>query len=260
MKKSHLRTGLIRIAAAAAYVAVALAIWHYSVIWFVIPNYILPTPVSVIQSTLTHPQFYLMHTGVTATEAFLGGVLGFALGFTMALVLRYGGVIGRVAEPLVIASQVFPKEALAPVFLVLLGFGLAPKVLIASLICFFPAVVAVERGLRETPDNAERLLRVLGATPWQRFWRCQLPYAAPHIFSSLRICATLSVIGAVVGEFVGASAGLGYVVRAASGEIAMDRVYAALLLLGALGGLFYGGAIAIERLGFPRLSMALRSN
>lgn len=250
---------LLRILVGAAYGAAGLLLWQGVIVVFSPPDYLLPAPGQVGEALLRNSAYFLRHTAVTATEAGLGATLGFTLGVLAALAMRYGGWFGRGLRPVVIASQVFPKEALAPVFLALLGFGMASKVLIALLIAFFPVVIGVERGLRETPESADRVLRAFGATPMQRFWRCHLPYAAPHIFSALRVCATLSVVGAVVGEFVGASAGLGHVVRSASGDIAIDKVYAALLCLGVLGALFYGLAAAIESLLFRRLSTALRS-
>jgi NitT/TauT family transport system permease protein len=223
---------------------------------FSIPAFVVPPPADVIQSLFNLPGYYAHHFSVTAMESAAGALIGFTIGVIAGMLVRYGGPVGRALNPLLLASQVFPKEALAPVFLVFLGFGVTHKIVISALICFFPVVVSTSTGLSAVPTNYNRLMSVLGATPWHRFWRCHLPFAAPYILSSLRVCATLSVIGAVVGEFVGSSDGLGHVIRGASGDIGIDRVYAALLLLGVLGAVFYGIAALIERVVFGRYTRA----
>ena len=161
-------------------------------------------------------------------------------------------MIAQAIHPIIVASQIFPKEALAPIFLLVLGFGIKSKVAISSLISFFPVVIATHRGLLETPTSYVNVAKVIGANGWNRFFLVQLPYAAPYIFSSLRLCVTLSVIGAIVGEFVGSSGGLGYLIRLSIGEQATERVYAALLLLGFLGGTMYLFAIFAEQVLFRR--------
>ena len=159
-------------------------------------------------------------------------------------------------SPPVLATQVFPKEALAPLFLVAFGFGMTPKVLIAALICFFPLAVNTAIGLRATPRDHWNLMTVIGSTPWQRFVHCDLLFAAPYITASLRVCATLGLVGAVVGEFVGSSAGLGHVIRSAASDIGTDRIFASLMLLGLIGGLLYGIAVSIDHFVGRRLRWA----
>jgi NitT/TauT family transport system permease protein len=208
-------------------------------------------------SFATLPGFYWYHTLVTVQEAGFGLIIGFAAGFLCGIILRYGGPIGRALNPLILASQVFPKEALAPVFLVFLGFGVLPKIVISALICFFPVAVNTFRGLQATPVAYEQLMHVLGASAWCRFWHCHLPFAARYIFASINVCATLSIIGAVVGEFVGSTAGLGHVIRAANADVGTERVYAALIILGVLGSSFYGISLLIERVPFRRFTQSL---
>lgn len=226
----------------------ALWLLMVSLIWvFDLPPYLLPPPRAIVASLTNLPSYYATHAWVTFQEAALGAVIGASAGFLLGIFLRYGGWAARILNPVILASQVFPKEALAPLFLVFLGFGMLPKIVIAALISFFPVVVNTSQGLRATPEALEKLMHVIGATEWEAFWRCRLPCAAPYVLASLRVCATLSVIGAVVGEFVGSSAGLGHVIRSASADVGTDRIYAALFLLGMLGATFYGIAVFIER-------------
>ena len=148
-------------------------------------------------------------------------------------------LIERMLYPLVISTQTFPKEALAPVFVIWFGFGLFPKVIIAGLISFFPVVINTTRGLLSVDTSILDLMRSLSANQRQIFFKVRLPNAIPYLFAALKMCITLSVIGAVVGEFVGSSAGLGHLIRLANSELATDLMFAALLALGCMGtGLF----------------------
>jgi NitT/TauT family transport system permease protein len=246
--KRMLRTIFVSV----GYLVVLWLLWEGIIYLFKIEPYLLPTPRSVIKSFASLPNYYWVHTKVTFQEAGLGALIGALAGFLLGILLRYGGLAARLLNPVILATQVFPKEALAPIFLVFLGFGLLPKIVISALICFFPVAVNTAKGLEATPTGFNRLMHVLGASRWQMFWYCHLPFAIPYIFAALRVCTSLSVIGAVVGEFVGSSAGLGHVIRVANSDIGTERVYASLLLLGAMGGLFFGSAVFIEKVVFRR--------
>jgi NitT/TauT family transport system permease protein len=153
----------------------------------------------------------------------------------------------RMFYPLVISSQTFPKEALAPVFLTWLGYGIAPKVVIAGLISFFPVVINTTRGLLAVDPLILELMRSLSANQRQVFTKVRLPNAIPYLFAALKMCVTLSVIGAVVGEFVGASEGLGHLVRLANSELATDLMFAALVVLGAMGTALFLAVEGLEK-------------
>lgn len=237
--------------------ATLVLLWAAVVAGFDIPSFVAPAPIAVFKSLAALPGFFAHHAGVTLIEAGAGALLGLLLGFCSGVVLRYGGRLASFVEPVIHATQVFPKEAMAPLFAVALGFGLAPKIVIATLICFFPLSLATARGLRAAPIEARLHLRMLGATPRETFLHCDLPYAVPFIAASLRSCTSLSVIGAVVGEFVGASAGLGYVIRGATADLAMDRMYAALLMLAVISAVLYGGAVLVEKLFLRRYTNVL---
>ncbi len=235
-----------------AYTIGLIFMWQLIVYFFKIEPFLLPSPGAVFVSIVSLPSYYIEHTFVTLREAGYGLLIGFALGFILALIIYYGGLLGRILNPLILSTQVFPKEALAPIFLVFLGFGIFPKIVIAALICFFPVVINTVKGLEATPSSFEKLMHVLGANKLQMFWYCRLRFAAPYILAALRMCATLSVIGAIVGEFVGSSAGLGHVIRSASSDIGIERVYASLIILGLMGWAFYAVSLFIEKVIFRR--------
>jgi len=243
-----------RLAAALCYVLALGLCWQLLITIFHIPQYVVPTPASVATSIFHLPLYYAAHALVTAEEAGLGIIFGLVAGFFIGIVLRYGGWLGRLLNPLIVSSQVFPKEALAPLFLIYFGFGILPKVVISALICFFPVAINTFEGLKATPEQYLRLFHVIGASPWQKFWQCSLPSAIRYVSASVRVCAVLGLIGAVVGEFVGASAGLGYVIRSATSDIGTERVYAALLLLGLIGASFYGITLFIDRILLKRFT------
>ncbi len=237
-----------------AYLGSIGLIWQLLIRLFRIPAYVLPTPTSVLFSLWELPRYYAVHAWITAQEAGLGILIGFAAGFLIGLVLRFGGWVGRLLNPLIVASQVFPKEALAPLFLIYFGFGILPKVVVSALICFFPVAINTYEGLKATPSQHLRLFDVLGASAWQKFWRCSLPFSVRYVSASIRVCAVLGLIGAVVGEFVGASGGLGYVIRTAGSDIGTERVFAALILLGMIGAAFYGTALFIDQVLLKRFT------
>lgn len=235
-----------RLAHAVLYVSSAFALWWMAVWALSVPDYILPAPDRVLLSLWELPGFYASHAAITAQESILGLLIGSFGGILVGLGLAFGGRLGRIFQPVVVASQTFPKEALAPLFVVVLGFGIAPKVVISALICFFPLAVNTHRGLSEVPEDYLALARICGATRWERFAAIEWPSALPFVLAGFRVASTLAVIGAVVGEFVGSNGGLGHVIRAAGAEIATERIYAALLLLGLLGSLLYGAAAFLE--------------
>jgi NitT/TauT family transport system permease protein len=239
------------------FVLVVLGIWELLVHGFDVADYILPPPTLIFKKLWASIPLLAGHAVVTLTEAVLGFILGAGTGITVAILMARSRTIERMLSPLVIASQTFPKEALAPVFIVWFGFGIVPKVIIAGLISFFPVVVNTTRGLLSVDPLILDLMRSLSATPRQVFLKVRFPNAVPYIFAALKMCVTLSVIGAVVGEFVGASAGLGHLVRLANSELATDLMFAALIVLGAMGTTLYLIVESIERAALKRWGGAI---
>jgi NitT/TauT family transport system permease protein len=219
----------------ACFLLVLLASWEFLVEYLQIADYILPPPSSIIKKLISARYTLMGHAVVTLQEALCGFVLGAVAGTSCAILMARSRTAQRVLYPLVISSQTFPKEALAPVFVVWFGFGILPKIVIAGLISFFPVVVNTTRGLLAVDPLILDLMRALSANQRQIFMKVRLPNAVPYLFAALKMCITLSVIGAVVGEFVGSSAGLGHLTQVANAEFATDLMFAALVVLGAMG-------------------------
>lgn len=234
------------------YSFLVLFVWYGLIEVFQIRPYMIPPPNQVIAKIYSHPGLFLYHSSVTLLEAIFGTALGFIGGLILAILMQVSRKVAWLLEPLVVISQTFPKEALAPLFLVWLGFGIFPKVVVAALISFFPVVINTRRGLTAIENEYLALMRTIAAGQWQLFLKLQLPFATPYILASLRMCSTLSVIGAVVGEFVGSNRGLGHLIRSAGAEIATDLIFAALILLAIIGASLYFLMLGIERLFFKK--------
>lgn len=229
------------------FILLVAGIWELLVRVLGVADYILPAPSRVLVKLLAAHRTLAGHALVTLQEALWGFVLGAGAGTTCAVLMARSRVIERMLYPLVISSQTFPKEALAPVFVVWFGFGLLPKVIIAGLISFFPVVVNTTRGLLAVDPLILDLMRALSASQRQIFLKVRLPNAVPYLFAALKMCITLSVIGAVVGEFVGASAGLGHLIRLANSELATDLMFAALVVLGGMGTVLFLTVDGLEK-------------
>ena len=222
-------------ALAAIFILFLIGVWEALVRSLDVADYILPLPSQILDRLVVSHETLLRHAVVTFQEAVLGFFLGAFAGMSCAAAMARSRTIERMLYPLVVSSQTFPKEALAPIFVVWFGFGMLPKVIIAALISFFPVVINTTRGLLSVDPLILDLMRSFSAKPRQIFFKVQLPNAVPYLFASLKICITLSVIGAVVGEFVGASAGLGHLIRLANSELATDLTFATLIVLGVMG-------------------------
>ena len=232
----------------ACFLLSILVVWEFLVISLEIADYILPPPSSIVSKLYSARLTLLSHAAVTLQEALCGFVLGAFAGTSCAILMARSKTAQRVLYPLVISSQTFPKEALAPVFVVWFGFGIFPKIVIAGLISFFPVVVNTTRGLLSVDPLILDLMRALSANQRQVFMKVRLPNAVPYLFAALKMCITLSVIGAVVGEFVGASAGLGHLTQVANAEFATDLMFAALVVLGIMGTSLFLIVDGLERL------------
>jgi NitT/TauT family transport system permease protein len=219
-----------------ALVLVAIfAIW-----WFVadreyIANYLIPTPGQVWDKLTSEWDFLLENSMITLYETVLGFVLATVIGIASAVLITYSPTMERSLYPIVLFAQVIPKIAIAPLLGVLLGTGMAPKIVLAVLIAFFPVVVSGVSGLRSTDPELIDLSATMGAGPWKTFRKIRFPNALPHLMSGMKVAVTLAVTGAVVGEFVGASEGLGYVLLLASGNLDSALLFADLILMSVIG-------------------------
>jgi len=212
-----------------------------------ISRLLLPAP-SDIAGTLVTSLPLLAHMSViTASEFLLGFGLSVVVGIPLGALLVHARPVELAVYPLLVASQTIPKAAIAPIFVVWLGAGLTSKVLIAFTIAFFPIVIDTAVGLRAAPPEVVNVVRSMGATPLQVFRFVRLPNALPNIFGGLKVASTLAVVGAIVGEFVSAEKGLGYLVLVANGELNTTLVFASVVTLSILGVVFYFLLELVER-------------
>lgn len=234
----------------------AVALWEALVFWRRLPPLVLPRPAAVGAALLRHlSDGYLWpHLWVTLQEILLGFVGGSLLGLSLGSLVALAPMVQRVLQPYIIASQAMPKLALAPLFVIWCGFGILPKALIAALIAFFPLFENTLTALRTVDSEARDLLRMLGASRWQVFWKLLLPNAVPALFAGLRVAMVLSVVGAVVGEYVGANKGLGALIVASQGMMDTTLMFAVFVLLTLLGIVLYQLVVYCERLVLVRRS------
>lgn len=245
------RSTLARRGTAASLVlfVVFLAAWQWGPGLLGIPHFVVPPLSMVFVEALRMWQVSSLpfHTGVTAAEV----LIGFALGSLLGAVIGYLLGISRTAElalsPYILALQIAPKVAFAPLFILWMGFTIYPKILVAILIVFFPVMVNVLTAVRTVDPDLINLARSFKATRAQIFWKVEFPASMPPFFAGLRIGSTLAVVGVVVGELVGGNAGLGYLLAFGEGQANTPMVFVAILLLTLVGGVAYLAVILIER-------------
>jgi NitT/TauT family transport system permease protein len=227
---------------------IALLAWQLFTTLSDIPSFIFPAPLEVWDRLLTviANGSLLFHTLVTLQEV----IFGLALGLTAAIITGYflakSRLVERVLAPYIVASQSIPIVAIAPLLVIWLGPGILSKILTSALIVFFPVLVNTIVGLRSVPSELYDLLRSLHASPWQRIIKLEIPAALPVFLGGLRIGATLAVIGAVVGEFVGADQGLGFLVNVGRGLYDTALVFVAVFTLVILALGLYGTVVFLE--------------
>ena len=242
---------LMRWLPAALIAAGLVAVWEWAVAANDIPHWKLPSPHSIGEELWSSRTLLLRHTWVTLQEVLLGFAIALASGVLLAGLIHQSRTLERVIYPSVIASQTIPIIVIAPLLLIWIGYGLQHKVLVVALISFFPIVVNTVDGLKSADPDMIRLLRTLGASRWQVLAKVQVPNSLPFIFSGIKIAITVSVIGAVIGEWVGSSEGLGYLAIRSKSQFLSERVYATVVLLSLMGiGLFLIAGL-LERMLLP---------
>lgn len=234
-------------------IALTLALWHWLCVEFKIPTAALPTPGQVFVAGVERWDLLLSEGWVTLKETLYGFLLALGLGIPIAVAVTNSQTLNLMFSPLLIALQSVPKVALAPILLVWLGTGIESKLAIAWLVAFFPIVVDTSAGLQSTPRELLELARSLRASRWQVFIKVQFPAALPFVVTGAKVAVTLAVIGAVIGEFVGSSEGLGFLLLSATSQIDTPLAFAALFALAALGILAYLLVVAGEWLLTPWL-------
>ncbi|MCJ7694836.1 MAG: ABC transporter permease [Anaerolineaceae bacterium] len=225
-----------------------LIIWQLAILLFDLPSFILPGPIQVIKRFITAIQGGLIqrHLFITLLEVLLGLSLGTGFAIITGYILAKSPSAEKLASPYLIASQSIPIVAIAPLLVIWFGPGLLSKVLICSLIVFFPVLINTVVGLREVPQDLHYLMRSLGSTPFKTLYYLEIPAALPIFFGGLRVGATLAVIGAIVGELVGSDRGLGFLINVGRGQYDTALVFVAVITLVVMASSLYGFVLLLE--------------
>ncbi len=226
----------------------ALVIWQAIVSLTQVPRFILPGPAAVAEAWWVNRAVIAEHTLVTFWEIVLGLAIGVCLGVVTALNLASSRRLRLVVQPILVFTQALPVFALAPILTLWLGFGMGSKIAMAVLITYFPVTSAFFDGLMRTPAGFLDLAKTMQARPARVLWHIRVPAALPSLGAGVRLAAVYAPIGAVIGEWVGASKGLGYLMLLANGRVKTDLMFAAMLTLGVLSVLLYVGVGKLTRL------------
>jgi NitT/TauT family transport system permease protein len=226
-----------------------LCVWQWGPGALAIPSFIVP-PLSMVleeSARMWQQNHLLFHTGVTTAEVLAGFVLGSLLGAIFGYLLGVSRAAEIALSPYILALQIAPKVAFAPLFILWMGFTVYPRILVAILIVFFPVMVNVLTAIRSVDADLINLVRAFKATRAQIFWKVEFPASLPSLFAGLRIGATLAVVGVTVGELVGGNSGVGFLLSFGEGQANTPMVFVAIILLTLIGGLAYFLVAAIER-------------
>lgn len=230
-----------------AHVALILA-WYLFVTLGRVPSFVMPSPIATVASLGGANYAWAANTLVTASEIFGGYFLAVAVGVAVAIVFSWSRTAEEAAMPLLVSLNMIPKVALGPLFIVWFSYGIIPNTIIAFSISFFPILLNAIRGFREVEPELLDLVRSLRGSQWQIFSKIQLPSALPYIFSGMKVGAILAVAGAVVGEFLGSSRGLGYLMLQVQLTLDTAAMFMAVILITMIGVVLYGLVLGLERL------------
>ncbi|MCF3123943.1 MULTISPECIES: ABC transporter permease [Streptomyces] len=234
-----------------ALLVVCFGAWWAIAATEMVEAYLVPSPGATLDVVLDKPDYLWQHSWVTTYETLLGFAIAVAVGIASAVLMVASTTVEKTLYPILLFAQVVPKIAIAPLFVVWLGFGIGPKILIAVLIAFFPVVISMVTGLKAVDPEMLQLSATMGARPWQTFLKIRFPASLPHLFSGLKVAVTLAVTGAVVGEFVGANEGLGYVILQANGNLDTPMLFAGLLVMSLIGVVLFVLVEIAEKLLLP---------
>ena len=240
----------------AVTLAGVLLAWEAATHAFRIPRFIMPAPSAIFSEGWEWRYRFIGHTWVTLYETLGGFALSMLVGVPLAVLIVYSPTLKSALYPLIVLAQSVPKIAIAPVLLLVLGHGEIPKIIVAFLVAFFPVVVDTATGLAATPPELLDLSRSYRASAFKTFLKVRLPMAMPFVFAGAKVAITLSVIGAVVGEFVGSDKGLGYLILSATSYWKTELAFSAMILLSVMAIVLFGAVSLVERLVCPWLAPA----
>lgn len=248
MKKSRSITSKLP---ALITLAVIFCIWLGVSEGGAVADFMLPSPVAVWRALVGDFAVLMKNAAVTLQEAFYGLVAGIAGAMVLSAVMHRVRFLYRGLYPVLVITQTIPTVAIAPLLVLWMGFGMAPKVTLVALTTFFPIAVSLLEGYASTDKAAVGLMRSMGARRWQIFWHLEFPSALSHFFSGLRVSASYAVVGAVISEWLGGFEGLGVYMTRAKKAYAMDKMFAVILVIIAVSLLLMGAVTAVRRLAMP---------
>ncbi|MFG2062038.1 ABC transporter permease [Micromonospora sp. NPDC048871] len=235
-------------------IALFLLAWKLYVELTDLSRFVLPPPEAVFSSfieQITDPFVWKTHVWTTFYEVMMGLTLAIVLGVGLGLMIGKSPLFDRITRPFIVATQVVPKVALVPLFILWLGFGPSSKVVMAALLAFFPLLINTSFGIRSVPGSMHDLMTTLKASRWERFWRADLPYTMPFILAGMELAVVQATIGAIVGEYLGGDKGLGrYAVNLQNG-LQVDKLFGAILIMALFGFTLYSIVTGARRLLIP---------
>ncbi len=240
--------GVRRFAIALLAHLLVIVLWYVIVEYGHVPRFVMPTPLATLQSLGGENSHWLSNSAVTASEIFGGYLLAVFVGIALAVVFTWSKPVEAAVMPLLVSLNMIPKVALGPLFIVWFSYGILPNTIIAFAISFFPILLTTARGFHEVEPDLLDLVRSLRGSRWQIFIKIQLPGALPYIFSGMKVGAILAVAGAIVGEFLGSSSGLGYLMLQVQVTLDTASMFMAVILITLIGVVLYWIVLGLERL------------
>lgn len=238
----------------AAALMLLLVIWEVLVRALAVPSYVLPAPTQVLAALWTDRAALASHSAVTVLEALGGMGISLACAVILGILMDENETVKSVVYPILVVTQTIPMIVLSPILILYLGFGLAPKILTVVLMCFFPIVVSFADGMGQIDPAYANLVRSYGGTKLQVYTQVKIPYAMPSLLSGLKVAATYSISGAVVGEWIASQSGLGYYILRVKNNYALDKMFACVIVIILLSLAMNGLIWLIRRLFLPYLN------
>ncbi len=236
-----------------SYTAIAgiLIIWQILSTVEVVPKYMLPSPIDVARAFILEFPLLMYHSKVTLLEAFLGLSIGVLLGFIVAVLMDRFQFVYKAIYPVLVITQTIPTVAIAPLLVLWLGYGMAPKVTLIVIVTFFPITIGLLDGFMSADPDTIKLLRSMNASKGQIFRHIKLPSSMSHFFAGLRISASYSVVGAVIAEWLGGFSGLGVYMIRVKKSYSFDKMFAVILLISIISLLLMSGVTALQKISMP---------
>ena len=210
---------------------ILIILWQVACSLKLVPGYMLPSPVQVVIAFINEFNILMGHLTISLSEAFLGLGTGILVAFILAIGMDHFNLLHKALYPILIISQTIPVIAIAPLLVLWMGYGMAPKVMVIFLVCFFPITIGLLDGFKAADADTIRLMKSMGANSKQIFWHIKLPYAFPGFLAGLKVSVSYAVIGAVVAEWLGGTAGLGVYMTRVRKSYAFDKMFAVIFLV-----------------------------